>query len=143
MSIRDSFAFSPAWASIARRSFRSESSRPCVVGDLEHGGEYASLRVVQVQDTRQQQWPYLGHRGARSGMALFKTSQQVTGERLAVVAGELEQVHAISDALIAATGLGQPGQIALHVSHEHPARRGEKPSASTRRLTVFRYQWRR
>ncbi len=69
-SVVNSFAFSPTYCSIARRSFRSSSSRPCSSAILNTSVQHARLGLVQIQHPRQQQRPHVRDRRAHR-MALL------------------------------------------------------------------------
>ena len=99
--------------------FQVEEQQTLVVGDLEDGGQHTALRLVQVQDARQQQRPHLGYRRAQRMSLLAK--HVPTGHRKLFVrkARELQHRHAIRHALIAAPDLRKARQIALHVRHKH------------------------
>jgi hypothetical protein len=65
-----SCAWSPTCCSIARRSFKVEQQQPAIVGHFEDEGQHARLRVVEIEDARQQERAEIGD-GRADRMALF------------------------------------------------------------------------
>jgi hypothetical protein len=96
-----------------------------VVGDAEHDRQHAFLHFVQAEHAAEQERAHVRHRGAHRHSALAVDIPE--GDRAgAVLRRNLQALQPLLDLGVAATGLGEPREVALHVGHEHRhADRGE------------------
>ena len=95
-----------------------EQQQAVVVGHLEHQVEHAALRVVEVEHATQQQRSHVGDGGAHRVAHLTEGIPEGDGIALVLEAFELELLDALGDLGIAAAGLRQAGEVALHVGQK-------------------------
>ena len=96
-----------------------EQQETVVVGDLEHERQHAFLRLVELEDPREQQRPEVGDRGADRVALLAEhipENDRARGEIRRLLADRLQP----GGELVGwRAGLAHPGQVAFHVGHEH------------------------
>jgi hypothetical protein len=110
-----------------------EQQQPFLVGDVEGDVEHAFLRLVEVHQPREQQRPHL-----RNGRAIGWPCSPNRSQKHRIVAiapvGIADLLRPRGEDLVRLrgrrSGHAEPGQVALHVGDEAPARPPEKPSAS-------------
>ena len=96
-----------------------EQQEPVVVGDLERQREHPFLRVVELQDAREQQRAHVGDRGAHRVALLAVDVPEDGGEALERGRLGADRLQARGELRRRLPGLGHPGQVALDVGHEH------------------------
>ena len=98
--------------------FEVEQQQPAVVGDLEHDGQHAGLRLVQGQQAGEQLRAHLRH-GRAHRMALRPEQipeRHRTGRRNEV---DAELLGTLAHLGIVAAGLGETRAVPLHVGEKH------------------------
>jgi len=96
-----------------------EQQQAAVVGHFEDEGQHARLRVVEIEDARQQERPEIGDRRA-DRMTLFP--EDVPEDRRACRIGGLghpDEPEALEELGRRRAGLRDARQVAFDVGHEH------------------------
>ena len=102
-----------------------EQQQALLVGDAEGDVEHALLRVVEIEQAREQQRPHLGHGGAHPVPLLAEQVPEHDGELVRHVV-DADLLGALDQRLLAVAGRGDAGEIALDVGGEdRNARVGE------------------
>ena len=113
------FALSPTCCSIARRSLRSSSSRPLSSAILKASVSTPACVSLRPSMRASSSGP-ISEIVARTGWPCSpNTSQNTTGHASNAMSSSFKLLDALLDLALGLARLRQPGEIALHVGHEH------------------------
>ncbi len=97
--------------------FEIEEEQALFVGDAEDDVQHAFLRVVEIEQTREQQRPHLRNRRAHRMALLAENIPERHGKAVWLI-GEADLLRALDEGRLGVAGLREAGEIALHIRKE-------------------------